>query len=248
MDRQEMIAELCIRPEGVYISGKVPTRFVTVGGPAEKYDDAEIALLVDFTQGRQAAYHARCGNSKLDWFDNFICFDKEDGGDRVRWGRKRYSWREGRMHSASLPEAIANFWGDRHRDEMIGDVCLLATGDIVEVLGRVPYVDGGSMSEFTCRRLTDGAEVIHNQHKIAGVAAHARGLEALGDQMRMAMAHRIANQPGATSAETLAARQAITMSNDAGMLTRMWANRVPDWFEREEAARAAPKEMVDAYT
>lgn len=245
MDRDDMIAELCIRDEGVYIQGKVPTRFVTVGGPADKYDDAELALLVAFTQERQAAYRLRCGGAKLDWADNFICLDKQVDGDRVRWGRKRYSWREGGMHSASLPEAIANFWGDRYREEMIGDVCLLATGDIVEVITRIPHgeQDGGS---YSCHRLIDGEHVVHDKHKVSGVAAYARSIEALGGLMRMAMAHRMANQSDATPGELAVARQAITLSNHPAMLTRMWADRVPSWDEREAAARQASKEAADA--
>lgn len=242
MTRDEMIAELCIRDDGLWLSGRgIPKLFVTVGGPADKYTDAELALLVPFTQERQAAYRARCGSAKLDWADNFITFDKDmDSSDgRVRWGRKRYSWREGRMHAASLPEAIATFWSDRYRGEQIGDFCLLDTGEIVEVLERLPY-DRDREGDYACRRLVDGAEVLIRQHRVGGIAIHARSIEALGDSMRMAMEHRISNRrDGDVGAdETASARAAMTESNDPAALTAMWAARVLDWFERDLAERA----------
>jgi hypothetical protein len=235
MTRDEMISRLCIRDDGLWLSGRgIPKLFVTVGGPAEKYTDAELALLVPFTEERQAAYRARCGSAKLDWADNFISFDKdmESSGDRVRWGRKRYSWRQGRMHAASLPEAIATFWGDRYRGEQIGDFCLLDTGEIVEVVERLPYDREG---DYACRRLVDGAEVLIRQHKVGGIAIHARSIEALGDAMRMAMEHRIANRATGDigEAEDAAARAAMTGGNDPKALTEMWAARVLDWFERD---------------
>ena len=242
MTRDEMIAELCIREEGLWLSGRgVPKLFVTVGGPVDKYTDAELALLVAFTQERQAAYHARCGNAKLDWADNFISFDKDmtSSGGRVSWGRKRYSWREGRLNAASLPEAIAAFWGDRYRGEQIGDFCLLDTGEIVEVLERPPY-DRDREGDYACRRLVDGAEVLIKQHKVGGIAIHARSIDALGDSMRMAMEHRIANRRTGDIGEdeVATARAAMTDGNDPRALTAMWQARVLDWFERDMAERA----------
>jgi len=239
MSREQMIAELCIRDEGMWLSGKVPTRFVTVGGPADKYDDAELALLVDFTKQRQTAYEARCGNAKLDWRDNFISFNKADMDQEGSWGRKRYSWREGYMHAASLPEAIATFWSDRYKDEMLGDICLLSNGEIVEITSRIPYTDGERPHDYAARRLVDDAFVGVKQHVVGGVSIHARSIEALGDSMRMAMTHRLVREVPSTAEAAARARAAITPSNDPADLTAMWEQRLLSWREVDMAARAA---------
>lgn len=235
MTREDMIAKLCVREEGMYLSGKTPTRFVTVGGPTEKYTDDELALLAEFTDIRQATYELRYTNANHDWSDNYICFDKEMYDGRTRWGRKRYSWREGRMHASSLPEAIAAFWSDRYRDEMIGDFCLLRNGDIVQITGRIPFDLANREYDFFSRRLVDGAEVGLKQYDIGQVVIYATSIEALGDRMRMAMAHRIENQINGESleAEIDTANAAMTDTNDPAALSAMWKARVRDWHERE---------------
>lgn len=238
MKRDEMTAKLCLREEGMHLLGGLPTRFVTVGGPADKYADDELALLAEFTEARQAAYHRRCGNAKFDWADNFISFDKEVDDRRAIWGRKRLSWREGRMHAPSLPEALAAFWGDRCRQEAVGDFCLLGTGDLVEIVAAIPY-ERDREGDFACRRLVDGTGIAISQHQVGVVAAAARSIEALGDLVRMAVAHRIAAHPTADPADVRASRAAVTPSNDPAALTSMWAARVLDWQERSRLPRAA---------
>lgn len=242
MTRDEMISKLCIRDDGFHLSGRgIPTLFVTVGGPADKYGDDELALLVEFTEARQVTYRARCGKAKLDWADNFISFDKDvDGYDgRVRWGRKRYSWCQGKMHAPSLPEALSAFWGDQYRDEQVGDFCLLGTGEIVEVLAAMPYAEDRE-GDFSCRRLTDGAEIAIKRHTVGVVAISGRSIEELGDQMRMAMQHRIAGRPHRDSAdEVRIALDAVTTSNDPVALAAMWASRVLAWDETPAPALAA---------
>lgn len=225
LSRDEMISELCFRPdEGMWISGKLPTRFVTIGGTADDYTDDELALLVTFTQGRQAAYERRY-SAKFDWRDNFICFEREND----RWGRKRLSWREGRMHSSSLPEAIATFWGDHSGEAAVGQFCVLKNGQIAEVIAEIPYMAKDSM-DFECRNLVSGETVQISRYEIGVATIAAPSLESLGDQIRMAMHHRIARLAG-QSGEVDAVREAITESNDPADLREMWSCRLRDFWE-----------------
>ena len=240
MTRDEIIAELCLI-DGMYPHKKLPTRFVTVGGPADKYGDEELALLVEFTRARQEMYRERCGNSKLDWHDNFISIDRDMDWSRPRWGRKRRSWSEGSFYKPSLPEAISAFWGDRYREEMTGELCLLGTGEIVQIVQRIPYDRDNRTGDYRCLRLVDGEDVEISQHKVGVVAIYAASMDALGDRMRMAMRHRIEGRAASvgTDAELEAAAAAVTPSNDAADLTAMWASRFLEWSERHEERAAA---------
>jgi hypothetical protein len=241
MNRQDMIDKLCFRREGMWLTGKVPRLFVTVGGKPDDYTDDELALLVPFTEAKQADYHRRCGNSKMDWADNFISFERavEDSHGLVRWGRKRQSWVMGRMHSPSLPEAISSFWDDNYRHETLGQVCLLSSGDIVVIVGKVPYEEQAALGgEYLSRSLVTGDDVVFKRH-VKAVTIASTGIEALGDQMRMAMRHRQKSRPGADPVWIARSEDAYTDSNNPKALVEMWADRVLSFDESEREAIAA---------
>jgi hypothetical protein len=240
MTRDQMIAALCFRPEGMHLQGRLPTRFVTVGGSADDYADDELALLVEITATKQADYERRCGKAKFDWNDNFISFVRNDLGQIGSWGRKRYSWREGSFHKSSLPEAIAAFWGDGLTRDAVGDVCLLPSGDIVEIVEKVPYSDRDARPyDLEARSLLTDAIVGIRQSEVGVVAIAARSIDALGDSMRIAMRHRLERTTGASDADIAAATAAVTQSNAPVDLAVMWANRLLDWRERDAVKRAA---------
>lgn len=237
--RESMIAELCFRPEGMFLLGKVPTKFVTVGYTPARYTDAELALLVAFTQARQASYRARCGEASLDWADNFISIEKDTDFDTVRWGRKRNSWREGVMHSPSLPEALATFWADQYNDEMVGDIVLLRTGALAEVTSIIPYEDRAPdniTDNFMIYGLVDGMGRAMGQYD-REVIMSARSVEALGDQMRMAMAHRIEGSHSADDVSKDVSRAAISDDNEPEALMQMWSRRILCHEEQQQLVK-----------
>lgn len=240
MTRDQMIAALCFRPEGMHLQGRLPTRFVTVGGSADDYADDELALLVEITAIKQADYERRCGTAKFDWADNFISFERNSMGQIGSWGRKRYSWRQGDFHKPSLPEAIAAFWGDGLTRDAVGDVCLLPSGDIVEIVDKVPYSDREARPyDLEARSLLTDAIVGITPSEVGVVTIAARSIDALGDAMRIAMRHRLERTSGASDAEIAAAKAAVTQSNDPADLAVMWADRLPYWRERDALKRVA---------
>lgn len=85
---------------------------VAISGPPEKYTDEELRLLVAFARRRTAEYDEmfryRVGA-------NLICIGKEVRWDDKQgalietWNRKRLSWNQGLMWSATLEHALALF-------------------------------------------------------------------------------------------------------------------------------------------
>ena len=239
MNREEMISRLCFREEGMYLTGKVPTRFVTVSFRSEDFSDDELALLVRFSDQRQAAYERRYGKAKLDWADNFISFEREDYNGKVRWGRKRWSWREGNMYSSSLPEALVAFWNDSYRGEQVGDYVLFSDGEIAHIHEAVPYAERVDREDFRARRIRDGQEMLVNRYDSKVVIA-GESFEDLGRQMIMAMEHRIAaiKCDGYENYIARRAMEAVDASCPVS-LSLMWESRVLNFVERQARQEVA---------
>ncbi len=233
MTREEMISHLCFRDEGMYLNGKLPTRFVTVSFRPEDFTDDELALLVRFTNEKQEAYHRRCANAKFDWADNFISFERDQFNGRVRWGRKRRSWREGNMFTNSLPEAIAAFWCDRYQNEQVGEYVLLDTGEIAHIYAAIPYAERVDRKDFRARLAPGSArppytEILLGRYDRSVVIA-GTSLADLGSQMVMAMRHRIAASRDSDENAEDALRSVI--ANCPISLVEMWKKRVRSYAE-----------------
>jgi hypothetical protein len=212
-----------------YLHGSLPARFIVATATPDDYRDDELALLGEFGRIRHEN-HIKNYGPRLDWGTNFICLGRftEFCDERIMWTRKRNSW-TGSEWSPSLPEAIGKFWGDQYTRDATGDVVMLTSGEIA-------VIEGKAKAEFKAPHYYDFRARILATGEVRDIARAdpviiADTIEALGDQMRMAIEHRIASVSRPDPIDVAASRAAVTTTNDPAALTHMWTARVWSFSE-----------------